>query len=233
MLSAKNILADLKHLFYPHVCCGCGSDILADDTLLCAKCYLNLPATLYARYAGNPIEKIFWGRIRLAAAHAEFYFVKDGLVQELVHQLKYNGNREIGVFLGQMMGRTLLNSDRFKNIDAIIPLPMYPDKERKRGYNQAAVISSGLSGILQVPVFNHYLQRTRLTETQTKKHRAERWENVEGSFFVPHPPSLQGKHLLLVDDVITTGATLEAAGNRLLQTEGVTLSLATLATAVK
>jgi ComF family protein len=229
----KNIFTDLKHLFYPHTCSGCGSDILSDDNLLCAKCFLNLPVTLYAQYNNNPIEKIFWGRILLKAAHAEFYFSKDSLIQHLIHQLKYKGNKEIGIFLGELMGRTLLNSNRFNNIDGLIPLPMFPDKERKRGYNQAAIICNGMSAVMNVPVLNNVLIRQHLTETQTKKHRAARWENVAESFAVKNEYLVKGKHLLLVDDVITTGATLEASGHFLLQTPGVQLSIATLAAAVK
>lgn len=229
----KTIATDLKQLFYPHTCAGCGSDILADDALLCAKCFVSLPVTLYAQYAANPIEKIFWGRIPVVAAHAEFYFAKDSLLQQLVHQLKYKSNKDIGIYLGQMMGRTLLNSGRFNNIDGLIPLPMFPDKERKRGYNQAAIICNGMSEAMQVPVLHHLLIRQRLTETQTKKHRAERWENVEGSFGVTNESLAKGKHLLLVDDVITTGATLEAGGKCLLKAGDVKLSIATVATAVK
>lgn len=233
MPALKNLFNDFKHLFYPHICSGCGSDILADDNMLCAKCFVSLPATLYARYANNPIEKIFTGRITIEAAHAEFYFAKESLIQHLVHQLKYKSNKEIGIYLGEMMGRSIQNSRRFENIDALIPLPLYPDKERKRGYNQAAVICEGMSVVMNVPILYNVLVRRRFTETQTKKHRAERWENVEGSFTVKNEEKIKGKHLLLVDDVITTGATLEASGSRLLKSEGVKLSIATLTTATK
>jgi len=233
MLALTHLLNDFKHLFYPHICAGCGTDILADDNMLCAKCFVNLPATLYAQYANNPIEKIFSGRLNIEAAHAEFYFAKESLIQHLVHQLKYKSNKEIGIFLGEMMGRSIIKSNRFKPVDALIPLPMYPDKERKRGYNQAAVICEGMSRVMNVPVYNQVLIRGRFTETQTKKHRAERWENVEGSFAIKNEDRIRGKHLLLVDDVITTGATLEASGTRLLKTEGVKLSIATLTTATK
>ncbi|MBL0356167.1 MAG: ComF family protein [Chitinophagaceae bacterium] len=233
MQFANTILPDFKHLFYPHICSGCGSDILADDNLLCAKCFVNLPFTFYAQYADNPIEKIFWGRIPIAAAHAEFYFAKESLIQQLIHQLKYKSNREIGMYLGEMLGRTLISSKRFNQIDGLIPLPLFPDKERKRGYNQAAIICNGMSDVMKVPVLNNVLVRQRFTETQTKKHRTERWENVEGSFAVKNEALVKGKHLLLVDDVITTGATLEASGHCLLKTEGIKLSIATLTAAVK
>lgn len=233
MPALKSILNDFKHLFYPHICSGCGTDILADDNMLCAKCFVNLPTTLYAQYPNNPIEKIFTGRIKLEAAYAEFYFSKESLIQHLVHQLKYKGNKDIGIYLGEMMGRSVQKSGRYKNIDVLIPMPLYPDKERKRGYNQAAVICEGMSKTMNVPVYYNVLLRRRPTETQTKKHRTQRWQNVEDSFIVNDEHTIAGKHVLLVDDVITTGATLEASGALLLQTKGLQLSIATLTTATK
>jgi ComF family protein len=227
----RKILSNTAHLFYPHICSGCGSDLLPEGNQLCARCISNLPHTNYAMTAANPIEKIFWGRIPVKAAHSEFYFAKESLVQQLIHQLKYKGNQEIGVYLGEIMGRTLIKSNRFMNIDAIVPLPLYPDKERKRGYNQAAVICSGMSAVMGIPVLLNNLVRQRFTETQTKKHRTERWENVEGSFAVKNAGALQGRHLLLVDDVVTTGATLEAGAAALLKANAVTLSIATLSIA--
>lgn len=233
MQRLKKIFDDTIHLFYPHICNGCGSDLLSPDNLLCVKCITNLPRTNFANTPGNPVEKIFWGRLPIKAAHSEFYFAKESLIQYLVHQLKYKNNREVGIHLGEMMGKSLLNSNRFKSIDAIIPLPLYPDKERKRGYNQAAIICKGMSDVMNIPVIVNKLTRQRYTETQTKKHRIERWENVEGSFILKRPENLQGMHLLLVDDVVTTGATLEAGGTALLKAEGVTLSIATLTIATR
>ncbi|MEP7142948.1 MAG: ComF family protein [Ferruginibacter sp.] len=229
----KTIFSDTLHLFYPHVCTGCGSDLLQEDNLLCLRCITNLPRTHFAQHANNPIEKIFWGRIPLVAAHSEFYFGKESLIQHLIHQLKYKSNQEIGIYLGELMGRSLLESNRFKMIDYLIPLPLYPDKERKRGYNQAAVICSGLSALMNVPVLSGCITRKRFTETQTKKHRGERWENVADSFMVNDKEKLQGKNVLLTDDVITTGATLEACGQAILQANDVKLSIAVLSMATK
>lgn len=229
----KNILSGTRHIFYPHTCTGCGTDILDETNQLCLHCFHDLPLTHFAQHTNNPIEKIFWGRLPLSAAHSQFYFAKESIIQHLIHQLKYKGNKDIGVYLGEMTGETLINSNRFKNIDAIVPLPLYPDKERKRGYNQAAVIAEGMSLKMNVPVISNNVSRIRFTETQTKKHRAERWENVAGSFVVKQPNELKGKNILLVDDVITTGATLEACGSVLIKTADVKLYLATLAHAAK
>lgn len=229
----KNIFSSTLHLFYPHVCTGCGSDLLEEDNLLCIKCIYNLPHTNFASFANNPVEKFFWGRIPLEAAYSQFYFSKEFLIQHLIHQLKYKGDTKIGFYLGEMMGKTLLSSNRFSTIDALIPLPLYADKEHKRGYNQATVICDGISSEMNIPVLNGVVIRQHATETQTRKHRTERWENVKESFAVAKVNELAGKHVLLVDDVVTTGATLEACGHVILQTGNIKLSIATLAYAAK
>lgn len=225
----KNIVNSTLHLLYPYVCTGCGSDLLDDNNLLCLKCIHNLPHTNFAKFEGNPIEKDFWGRIPLTGAHSQFYFSKEFLIQHLIHQLKYKGDTKIGFYLGEVMGTTLLESNRFNTVDALVPLPLYADKERKRGYNQATVICNGMSSVMNIPVLNGAVIRQHATETQTRKHRTERWENVKSSFKVAKANELIAKHLLLVDDVVTTGATLEACGHVMLAEENVKLSIATLA----
>lgn len=226
-------IAGTIHLFFPHHCLGCGSDLLETKNLLCLKCIHDLPHTHFASYADNPVEKIFRGRIKITSAHSEFYFTKDSLIQHLVHLLKYKSNPGIGIYLGECLGNSLLHAGRFNSIDALIPLPLFPEKERKRGYNQAALICKGIHHIIPVPVIKNNLIRQRPTETQTKKHRTERWDNVKDSFVINDPSVLEGKHILLVDDVITTGATLEAAGSALLKLRDLTLSFATLAVAAR
>lgn len=207
--------------------------MLARDEQLCIRCAAGLPHTGYAAQAGNPVEKMFWGRLKLEAAAAIFYFSKSTVIQQLIHSLKYKGNRAIGEYMGRLMGNMLLESGRFSGIDGLIPLPMHPAKERKRGFNQAAVLCDGISAITRIPVVNRVLVKERVTETQTRKHRTERWVNAEGSFTVDPDLLKRHRNLLLVDDVITTGATLEAAGRCLLQAGGTKLSIATLATALK
>ena len=230
---ASTILSPLKHLFYPHVCTGCGSDLIDDNNLLCLQCINDLPHTNFEMHANNPVEKIFWGRLPLTAAMSEFYFTKGTLIQTLIHQFKYKSNIDVGLYLGAIMGRSLLNSNRFTTIDALIPLPLNAEKEFKRGYNQATILCNGMAEVMGVPVIKNNVVRNRFTETQTKKHRAERWKNVEGSFEINNPSALRDKHILLVDDVVTTGATLEACGTEILKIEGTKLSIATLAYASK
>jgi len=229
----RSFLSDAMHLLYPHHCLGCGSDILAKTELLCLRCIYELPHTRFEKFQHNPVEKIFWGRFPFRAAHSEFYFSKGQLIQHLMHELKYHGNLAIGEWLGALMGKILLQSGRFSGIDYLLPLPLYPDRERQRGYNQAEIICRGLSLSMHIPQQRGNLVRTRNTSTQTKKHRTERWDNVSGGFRVQDPDVLAGKHVLLVDDVITTGASLEACARAMLAVPGIQVSLATLAIASK
>lgn len=219
------------HLFYPHLCCACGSDSLEKNQLLCYRCVNDLPKTNFADMPGNPVENIFIGRIDIQAAHSELYFSKGQITQQLIHLLKYKGNKEIGFYLGTLLGESIFSSNRFSDIDIIIPLPMFPDKEFKRGYNQATIICEGIESITHKKLSDKLILRSRKTETQTKKHRAERWYNVDGSFIVKNESEIAGKHILLVDDVITTGATIEACANIILEIPNTKLSVASLALA--
>ncbi|MGI8582000.1 MAG: ComF family protein [Chitinophagaceae bacterium] len=229
----SSILSPLVHLFYPHVCTGCGSDLVEEDNLLCLHCVNELPHTNFEMHANNPVEKIFWGRLTLTAAMSEFYFAKGTLIQTLIHEFKYKGNKDVGLYLGAMIGSSLVQNNRFTKIDALVPLPLFADKEFKRGFNQATILCNGISELMEVPVITNNVVRKRFTETQTKKHRTERWGNVEGSFEINNAQEIKDKHILLVDDVVTTGATLEACGAEILKVEGIQLSIATLAFASK
>lgn len=223
----------LFHLFYPHLCAGCGSDALSRENFLCLSCINDLPFTHFSQHAGNPVEKIFWGRLPIYRAMSAFYFSKSSVVQHLIHELKYKGNKAIGNYLGNVMGDTLKESNDFQNIDAIVPLPLFEKKEKLRGYNQAAVLCEGISEVLNIPAVTKNVIRKTATETQTRKGRTQRWENVSDTFSVLNPEELEGRHILLVDDVITTGATLEACGSELLKIKNARLSIATLAIATK
>jgi ComF family protein len=229
MINTSKWLHDFSHLFFPHTCAGCGSDLLKEGQTICLRCHANLPETGFFALAGNPIEKIFYGRLEINQAAAGYYFTKNSVLQRLIHQLKYNGNQEAGRQLGQWMGVQMKNSNRFTGIDALIPLPLFPDKEKKRGYNQATVLCEGIADIINVSVLKDIVLRKRYTDTQTRKGRSERWANVEGSFDICDPSQLENKKLLLIDDVITTGATMEACGHTIKQIEKTELSIATLA----
>ncbi|GAA4320114.1 ComF family protein [Flaviaesturariibacter amylovorans] len=224
----NDLASAFLHLAFPHICEGCGTDVLAPDAPLCLRCAHELPATGFERAEGNPIDRIFWGRLPLRAATAQLYFTQGSVVQALMHRLKYGGRAPIGHYLGGLMGRQLAASARFAGVDALVPLPLHADRERRRGYNQAALLCEGIAGTWPLPVLPRAVQRPAATETQTYKGRVERWQNMQGRFTVPDPAALEGRHLLLVDDVVTTGATLEACGRALLAIPGVSLSIATL-----
>jgi ComF family protein len=224
----SEIKDSLLHLVFPHVCEGCGSDILETHNELCLKCLSSLPETNFHMHPNNPIEKIFWGRLPVTYATSQYYFTKESLIQHLLHQLKYRSNKELGVYLGKLMGHALAACNRFSFVDALIPLPLFPAREKKRGYNQAAVLCEGIAEVLRKPVLKDVIRRVSYTDSQTKKNRVERWQNMEGRFELAEPNAIEGKHVLLVDDVITTGATLEACGREIIQAPNVQLSIATL-----
>ncbi|MCW3116420.1 MAG: ComF family protein [Chitinophagaceae bacterium] len=227
MISIKEIKDSFLHLWFPHICAGCGSDLLNEESLLCIRCLAALPETNFQAHRANPVEKIFWGRLPLVNATAGYYFKKESLMQQLIHQFKYKGNKELGLQLGRMLAKYLMQSGRF-NADALVPLPLFPVKEKKRGYNQATVLCEGMAEIMKIPVLKNAIIRPQHTETQTRKGRVERWKNMEGKFVLQDIAAINNKHLLLVDDVITTGATLEACGAELLKGENVRLSAVVL-----
>lgn len=229
MTLIKNYIDDFLHLFFPHVCIGCDSDVLNDKDILCAECLNNLPETGFLSTPQNPVEKIFYGRLPVVHAGSAFYFNKDSVIQNAIIQLKYKSNQQAGNFLGKLLGYQLSNSKRFDDIDAIIPLPLNDKKFFKRGYNQSLAIVNGITSIWNKPVITNAVERILFTETQTHKDRIARWQTMEGVFTVTQPALIENKHILLVDDIITTGATLEACGTAIMQTPGVKLSMATVA----
>jgi ComF family protein len=226
---AKDYINDFLHLFFPHICVGCGTDVLNNEDVLCAKCISALPVTGFMSTPGNPVERIFYGRIDIQRAGSAFYFTKDSVIQQAIVQLKYKNNQSAGILLGKLLGLQIAESKRFDDVDLIIPVPLNDKKFYKRGYNQAEVISKGIASIWHKPVNVNAVERTLFTETQTHKNRVSRWETMEGVFTVKQPAAITGKHILLVDDVITTGATMEACGQELLKIPGIKLSIATLA----
>jgi ComF family protein len=228
-ISSKKWLADFLQLFYPHYCEGCGSDMLYAGQFLCSRCLISLPATGFFARADNPVEKIFYGRTDISAAGAAFFFTKQSLMQHLLIELKYRGNKEAGYFLGRMMAYALSASDRFHFVEAMVPLPLHPKKENSRGYNQAGLICKGIAEVWQKPVLEQAIIRREFTETQTHQNRIGRWENMLGVFEVTEPEQLENRHLLLVDDVITTGASLEACATAIRSAADCQISIATAA----
>ena len=222
---------DIISLFYPRLCAGCNISLVKGEELLCLNCIADLPRTNYHLTVENPVFQQFLGRVPIELATSFCRFDKGGRLQHLLHQLKYKGNREIGYKMGTLFGNDLINSAVYCTIDEIIPVPLHPRKEKKRGFNQSTEICKGLSEAMNRPLITGNLIREIHTDSQTRKGRFERWENVSGIFRVKNSLVFEDKHLLLVDDVVTTGATLEACCIPLLQIHGVRVSIATLATA--
>lgn len=222
---------DLISLFYPRLCAGCNTPLMKGEEILCLNCLADLPRTNYHFYENNPVYQIFIGRVNVTLATSFCRFDKGGRLQHLLHQLKYKGNCAVGFKMGMLFGYDLIQNSLYQDIDAIIPVPLHPKKEKKRGYNQSVEICKGLSESMNRPVILGNLVREIHTASQTRKGRFERWENVSGIFNVKNGASLTGYHLLLVDDVVTTGATLEACCEPLLKIPGVSVSIATLASA--
>jgi ComF family protein len=199
---------------------------------ICMSCLVEMPRTGDEHEpAENPVARVFWGRIKLRAAASCFIFTKGGKVQELIHNLKYNGRTDAGIAAGKLFGNDLKSLTPFNTAAAVIPVPLHRDKLRKRGYNQAACFAEGLALALEIPVYPDGMLRIGATESQTRKNRTERWDNVEDVFTINPKIDLAGKHLILVDDVITTGATIEACAAPLLALEGTSVSIISLASA--
>lgn len=226
-----NPLLDFVSLIYPELCVVCNENLLNSEHQICLNCLNDLPRTGYHLLKNNPIEKRFWGKVPIFRGTAFFYFHKGSHFQKVLHSLKYKGNMEVGETLGKYAASDLLESDDFKTIDVIIPVPLHPKKYQLRGYNQSEWIGRGLSVILEKPMDLLTLRRIRENTTQTKKNVYERYENTEGIFEITDKNRLAGKHILLVDDVLTTGSTLEACIRVLLEIENVKVSIFTLAVA--
>jgi ComF family protein len=221
---------DFFNLFFPDLCIVCNNHLVTQEELICTKCLYNLPKTNYHKDVDNPVSRLFWGRTKVELATAYFRFNKGSSYQNMMHKFKYHGNKEIGSVLGKSFGNQLINSD-FNDIDVIIPVPLHKSKLKKRGYNQSEWISMGLSETMRKPLDTKSVIRAVATETQTRKGRYERWKNVEEIFKVTSEEELRGKHVLLVDDVITTGSTMEACINTILKIEDTKVSVAALAIA--
>jgi ComF family protein len=232
---AKQFLRELSqgllHLLLPDLCAGCGHPLVSGETVLCVGCAMQLPLTGFHEDPDNEAARRFAGRVAFERASAYTFFTPGGLMQHLLHGLKYSGRQHIGTWLGESFGHALGRTAWMADVDAVIPVPLHPKKEAARGFNQSALIAAGIAAAAEKPCFSRALLRTRATETQTHKNREERVANVAGAFAVREPSLLTGKHLLLTDDVLTTGATLEAAASALHNINKARVSFATLALA--
>lgn len=225
------LLNNLLSIFYPRLCISCGNILQENEQHLCLNCLLHLPETNYHKTEDNPLNDIFRGRAKVENTLAYLSFRKGNAVQHILHQLKYKGNKEIGAYMGERYGKKLAQANLFSDVDFILPIPLHPKKLKIRGYNQSEWIAKGLSAGLGIPYNTSVLVRNTFTETQTKKSRFNRWENVKDVFEITDTELLTGKYVIVCDDVLTTGATTEAAVQKILGIEGTRVSVVTLATA--
>jgi len=227
---AGQMWADFVQLFFPRACVGCSQGLLRGERWLCSQCLRDLPLTQYHHWPDNPVYERLLGRLPIASAQALLHFRKDSITQRLLHALKYGGRPELGAFLGRVYGKMLADGPH-EPWDAIVPVPLHRSRLRRRSYNQSECFARGLAEELHLPIIKTALVRDQATETQTRKDRAHRWENMQQAFAMVNGTAVAGLRILLVDDVVTTGATLEACGRQLLEAGCATLSIVCIAEA--
>jgi len=223
------IVKNTFELFFPTFCESCGKHLVKGEFMLCTHCRFDIPKTNFHKETENPVEEVFWGRVPVQAATSYSFYSKFGIVKNLLHKLKYKSKPELGILMGNFMGDNLLQDVKFQDVDLIIPLPIHSKRERERGYNQSLMLAYGINEVLGKPIENNNLYRAIETKTQTRKKRDERWQNVQNIFDIKNMERLENKHILLIDDVLTTGATLEAAAETLLKVKGIKISIAVFA----
>ncbi len=220
--------SDFSGLVFPRLCAVCGANLYYSEKAVCTRCMYEFPLTRFTDLTTNMVAELFWGRVPIRYSTSYFYYIKDSRYQHIIHHLKYSGRQHIGLELGRIFGTELMKTS-IASVDVIVPVPLHPKKLRKRGFNQSEVIARGMAGSMDKNIITGALERIRYTASQTNRSRYERWENVEGIFRVKKPHLLAGKHILLTDDVVTTGSTLEACASEILKIQGTTVSVATLA----
>lgn len=220
--------------FYPETCAGCGKELTINEHMLCWKCAAQLPFTRYENEPDNPVFTELAARVKVESASAMLVFKKHGIVQNMLHELKYNGRAETGVFLGRIAGERLRASAAFNIPDFMVPVPLHRQKEKKRGYNQSLCIAEGIGGYFpEISIEKTLLEKRNVSESQTRKNRISRWENVKTAFCVSDAAQQEarfaGKHFLIIDDVFTTGATVESCARQILQIPDARVSVFTVA----
>jgi competence protein ComFC len=222
------LLKDLFYLFYPNICANCKEQLLQNEKVICTFCRHDLPLTNFQSYTKNKVSRIFSGRITIEKAYSLLFFRKQGVTKNLIHDLKYKGNEEVGVFFGNWIGEIVAKNKEFSTVDFIVPVPIHAKKKKIRGYNQVTKFGECLSMHLKVPLNEAVLIRQSATKTQTLKSRFERFNDLESKFSAKNTSIFKEKHILIIDDVITTGATLEACAQELLKTPGIKISILTM-----
>ncbi len=230
MKMPMSFLNDLRDFFFPRLCLTCGARLLKDEDGFCCSCMTDFPYTNIGNKPGNEVEKYFWGRFPIERATSVFYYAKGGSVAHILYAMKYYGRYRLCEKMGKLMAHELLSCGFFEGIDCMVPVPLHKSRLRGRGYNQSFLLAKGISDVTTIPVFDNVLVRLRNNVTQTHKGAFERWQNVDRLFQATEKSCvLEGKHILLVDDVLTTGATLVACADALSAIKDIRISVITLA----
>lgn len=225
------MLKSLAHLFFPEACKACDDELQSGEHILCTSCHLQMPLTDFHTYNDESIQKVFYGRLTIENATALLYFEKKGPVQQLMHNLKYRGAVSISNYLGNWLGEDLKDSAAYTSVDVVVPVPIHPKKKKIRGYNQVEGFGKALSQHLQASYEDTILLKSKNTKTQVFKGRFTRSDETLNAFYIEHLEELSGKHILLCDDILTTGATIEACALQLLKIPNIRLSIAVMAIA--
>jgi ComF family protein len=228
------LLDDFLSLLFPRLCKACSEHLMRNEDVICTECYISIPRTNFHLLPQNPVAQMFWGRCPIEKATSFSFYTRGSKMRQLIHNMKYKGHKEIGYELGKIFSSSLKGSGFSDDLDIIIPVPLHQSKLRKRGFNQSEFIARGIAEVTGLQIETGCLKREagKATGTQTKSTRFDRWINVEGIFTVECQDILTGKHILLVDDVITTGSTIESCANELLKIENVKVSVVALAAVI-
>lgn len=224
----RYMLNDFVSLLFPRVCSTCGTPLIGEEQIICLHCKSDLPYARFGAQRDSPLAKLFWGRLDLDWVTSGFIFERESKLQKLIHDMKYRGSADTGLELGKMLGTELINN-KLADSDVILPIPIHNAKKRVRGYNQAELIANGVGEVLGIEVRNDVLVRKQNTGSQTKKGRISRWQDLQSVYGLKKNVNLNAGKVLLIDDVITTGATIEACAKQLLQFDGVSIRAASLA----
>jgi len=230
-MKIKTLFANLLSLLYPRLCVICGEPLIESEKFFCFACFLKLPRTYYHLIPENQAIERLAGKVSLEKASSYFYYSKGGIAQKLIAEIKYRGNRNLGEWIGAYLANDMISSGFFRGIDYLVPVPLHRSKEKKRGFNQAEKIAKGIALVTKIPLEINNVFREKANTTQTKKGLFDRWKNTQNLFNLKNTKLFKDKHILLIDDVLTTGSTLEALAQSLLKSKGIKISILTLAIA--
>ena len=228
-MQIKTLVANFASLLYPELCVICEEPLIGNEKFFCFACFLKLPRTNYHLISENQAVERLAGKVSLEKASSYFYYNKGGVAQKLIAEIKYRGNRNLGEWIGAYLAKDMISSGFFQKIDYMVPIPLHRSKEKKRGFNQAEKIAEGIALVTKIPLETGNVFREKANTSQTQKGIFDRWKNARNLFDLKDPELFKGKHILLIDDVLTTGSTLEAVAQTLLKSQDVKISILTLA----